>query len=460
VRYLKTRKDSDALAYQRHIGKRLKSRARAMNISDPVVMSLSLQRGASDSAIASELERCNQQFETLMRFLGQTDIRAVQNAELESYAKAYVEVKGVGAGDLYGIDSLDDTWDETIDTVFGHYQHQDHPEYRKVYPDATYMPSELRDAILSILTSKDDQRKFHLFSDAIEAYQDYRKKRIDNTARSDYERAQKLSEFKKDIKRLKNFYDFSGNEEFTTESCNESLHRYRRHLLDRHSVPSTAKRYHEIACAALRWYADEYVPSVVIRQFRFMGQRQNASITPVLNLENELLPVWKAAHDPSYDHFFRLAAFGIFAGASTSELAQTFVSDVHAKQGYYVLQGSKTAHRARPAVIVNQTHERLLLKFGEGSIAGPKRSSQTGSNLSRVIKDGLVKATGNPKISAYSTRHTGKFMCDVLGRAGHFSKPMIDEMKAIVARMTQDLPDLNHLDRVALNTGNVLHMRW
>ena len=144
-----------------------------MNISDSVVMSLSIQRGASDSAIASELERCNQQFETLMRFLGQTDIRAVKNAELESYAKAYVEVKGVGAGDLYGIDSLDGTWGETIDTVFGHYQHQDHPEYRKVYPDATYMPSELRDAILSILTSKDDQKKFHLFSDAIEAYEDY-----------------------------------------------------------------------------------------------------------------------------------------------------------------------------------------------------------------------------------------------------------------------------------------------
>jgi len=37
---------------------------------------------------------------------------------------------------------------------------------------------------------------------------------------------------------------------------------------------------------------------------------------------------------------------------------------------------------------------------------------------------------------------------------------MIDEMKAIVALMTQDLPDFNHLDRVALNTGNVLHMRW
>mgnify|MGYP004088634027 CR=1 FL=1 len=33
MRYLKTRKDSDALAYQRHIAKPLKSRARVMNVA-------------------------------------------------------------------------------------------------------------------------------------------------------------------------------------------------------------------------------------------------------------------------------------------------------------------------------------------------------------------------------------------------------------------------------------------
>lgn len=32
MKYLKVRKDSDALAYQRHIGKRLKARARATRI--------------------------------------------------------------------------------------------------------------------------------------------------------------------------------------------------------------------------------------------------------------------------------------------------------------------------------------------------------------------------------------------------------------------------------------------
>ena len=140
MRYLKTRKDSDALAYQRHIGKRLKARARAMSISDPVVMPLRLKRGAPDKSIAAELDQCNEKFETLMRFIAQTDIGAVERKVLESAAAAYIEINGVMPGDLYGIDSMDSPWDETIDAVFGHLQHQDHPQFNEVYPDATPMP--------------------------------------------------------------------------------------------------------------------------------------------------------------------------------------------------------------------------------------------------------------------------------------------------------------------------------
>ena len=485
MKYLKTRKDSDALAYQRHIGKRLKSRARAMNISDPVVMSLSLQRDALDTAIAAELDGCNQQFETLMRFLAQTDIRAIQNAELEAYARAYVEVKGVKPGDLYGIEPFDHVWDETIDSVFAHYQYQDHPQYRDVYPHATYMPPELRDAILAILTSNDDANQFHLFSHAFEAYKSYRQTRLKRDAATTFEEARKLRELKKDIRRLDDFYAFAGNKEFTTENCNIELHRYRRHLLEQYSKPASAKRNHEIPCAALRWYAEEYVPSVVVRQFKFQGQKAKTAVRPVFDIEVELPKIWAAAHDPSYHHLFRLAAFGIFSGAGASELIQTMVSDVRLRDGYYILGGSKTAHRARPAVIINDTHERLLIRFGQGSIAGDKTASQTSSHHSKIIKDALYRVTGNKKLSAYSGRHTGKYLCDVAGvgakdavrvmfgwseggyghannygRAGHFSKPMIDEMKSIVALMTRDLPDLNHMDRVPLNTGNVLHMRW
>lgn len=82
MRYLKTRKDSDALAYQRHVGKRFKSRARAMNISDPVVMPLVSKRGAPESSIALELEHCNEQFEALRRFLMRSDIHALEYVAL------------------------------------------------------------------------------------------------------------------------------------------------------------------------------------------------------------------------------------------------------------------------------------------------------------------------------------------------------------------------------------------
>ena len=98
MKYLKTRKDSGALAFQRAVGKRFKARARALGISDPIVMPLNISQGAPDTDIAAALKRCNEQYETLRRFLAQTDIRAVQKAELEEAAKAYVEIKALGLG--------------------------------------------------------------------------------------------------------------------------------------------------------------------------------------------------------------------------------------------------------------------------------------------------------------------------------------------------------------------------
>ena len=82
------------------------------------------------------------------------------------------------------------------------------------------------------------------------------------------------------------------------------------------------------------------MPSVVIRQFKFPGQKAKAAIRPVLDLETELQQVWTAAHDASYHHLFRLAAFGIFAGAG--ERTDTdLVSDVRFRDGYYILGGSR-----------------------------------------------------------------------------------------------------------------------
>ena len=485
MRYLKTRKDSDALAYQRHIAKPLKSRARVMRVSDPIVIPLKLKKGAPDVEVAAEIQAWNEIFETLMRFLSQSDISAVEAGELEAYARAYVTIRGVSPGELYGIDSATDLWDDAIDSVFGHYQYQDHPQYREVYPTANSMPPELRDAVLTILSSKDGQQRFHLFSDVLAAYKTHRADRIEQESVSEYERKRKQSELKKDIRRLDDFYAFTGNQEFTTEHCNEELQRYRRHLIEQYEKPGTAKRHHEVPCAALRWYAEEFVPSVVIRQFKFPGQKAKAAIRPVLDLETELQQVWAAAHDASYHHLFRLAAFGIFAGAGASELIQTLVSDVRLRDGYYILGGSKTPHRARPAIILNKTHEALLRKYKEGSIAGDKTALQSGSNHSKIIKDGLVRATGNPELSAYSTRHTGKYICDVrgvgssdavrimfgwnegvyaiannYGKAGHFAKPMIDEMRNVIELMTADLPDLDRSSIPPIDTGNVVNMRW
>ena len=485
MKYLKTRKDSGALAFQRHIAKRFKARAKALSISDPIVMSLDLSQGSPDTQIAAALQRCNEQYETLMRFLSQTDMGAVLKADLEAAARAYVEVKGVKPGDLYGVDSLDGAWSETIDTVFEHHQYQDHPEYRSVYPQGTFIPDELRDAILAILKARDGTKQFHLYSDVFEAYKTHRHERIKQSSATPYEEARKLRELKKDIRRLDDFYDFVGNQEFNTENCNEDLHRYRRYLMDQYSKPATAKRHHEVPCAALRWYADEFVPSVVIRQFKFQGQKAMTAVRPVFDVEQELPLIWEAAHDPSYHHLFRLAVFGIFSGAGASELVQSQVEEVRPKQGYYILGGSKTAHRSRPAVIINKTHERLLIKFGKGSIVGEQTAHQTSSNHSKIIKDGLRRATGNAVLSAYSGRHTGKHLCDLAGvgasdvvrvmfgwneggyaiannygRAGHHSDYMIDEMKKVVGLMIRDLPDLDHLDRMPIHTGNVVHMRW
>ena len=57
-----TTKDCDALAYQRHIAKPLKSRTRVMNIADPLVLPLKLKRGAPDVDVAAEIQACNETY--------------------------------------------------------------------------------------------------------------------------------------------------------------------------------------------------------------------------------------------------------------------------------------------------------------------------------------------------------------------------------------------------------------
>ena len=46
------------------------------------------------------------------------------------------------------------------------------------------------------------------------------------------------------------------------------------------------------------------------------------------------------------------------------------------------------------------------------------------------------------------------------GKAGHFAKPMIDEMRKVIELMTADLPDLDRSSIPPIDAGNVVSMRW
>ena len=160
--------------------------------------------------------------------------------------------------------------------------------------------------------------------------------------------------------------------------------------------------------------------NVSIATLTIRGQKAKAKGRLVLDIETELPLVWAAAHDDSYDHFFRLHVFGIFSGSHASELVQTDVNNVFPDKGYFVSGGSKRDHRSRPVVIVNRTHRELLLKYAQGapkefsSVCG-FRAEQTESNHSRLLKVELQRATGNPELSAYCLRHTGKHLGEIKG---------------------------------------------
>ena len=214
------------------------------------------------------------------------------------------------------------------------------------------------------------------------------------------------------------------------------------------------------------------------------GQAAAANKRPVVDIESELPLIWKAAHDPSYDHIFRLSVFGMLCGAGASELVQTLVEDVHIDKGYVVLGGTKRKDRSRPAAIVNNTHLQLLTYYKAGSVYGPKREGQTNTNHSLVINKELRRAAGNNKLQAYSLRHTGKHLADVkgfghsqiirimfgwknqkrdisdrYGQVGYFAEPMINELKAYTVQMIEDLPNYDNDPDLLRQTNVVQSMR-
>ena len=64
-----------------------------------------------------------------------------------------------------------------------------------------------------------------------------------------------------------------------------------------------------------------------------------------LDMEAQSPLIWKAAHGPAYEQFFRLAVFGMFSGSTASELVKTEVEHERIDKGYVVEGGTKRLYR-------------------------------------------------------------------------------------------------------------------
>ena len=469
IKYLKHDKNTVWLAYQRKLPEALLHKAKQLNIKSPLVWPLGLTKADSPAKIAKAVDDCNERRDGIIRFIESTNVGAVTKAEAYETAKAWLEARGVKQGSLLGVDPMSPEFDGVLEDALHIHTDQHHRDWDKVYPGAERLPEAMLDAVHQLLMTPLGHEKYHLFSDAIERYKEYRSEQIRLNSQTEAQRKRDERAYLKDLKRLSDFMEFAGNQEFTSDNCNIALRGYREELLQKYpDTPSTAKRHLEVPSAALRRFADEVATNVSIASLTIRGQRAKAKVRPVLDVETELPLVWAAAHDDSYDHFFRLHVFGIFSGSHASELIQTDVSNVFPEKGYFISGGTKRDHRARPVIIVNKTHRELLLKFsdsakGFSSVCG-FRSEQTESNHSRVLKVELQRATGNPELTAYCLRHTGKHLGEIkglsslpafdrifgwhsntvrddYGRAGVYSKAMIDNYRGITNKLLEGLED-------------------
>ena len=475
IKHLRITKSTDWLSYQRGLPKTLHEKAKLMNIPTNIVKPLKLTKSAPASEIIKAIDKHNASFEDLCRLISSTNVGDLTKGEANKAAKALLQERKVQQGALVNVDAMEDGFMETIDEALGIHANQDHPDWSRVYPNAEKLPEALMSAVNELLNTPKGHDTFHLFSDAADRYRVYRSKKIATSVKSEGQLKKLNRELAKDLKRLDDFIIFSGNQEFTSDNCNVALRMYKEHLVDRHKEsPATAKRDLAPSAAAMRMYAEEVATKVTITaKLTIKEQRANAKIREVADVDTELPLIWAAAHDDSYDHFFRLHVFGIFSGSHASELCQSDVTHVHPDQDYFVLGGTKRDHRTRPVIIVNDTHRKLLLEFadapkdsmGFASICG-FRSTQSETNHTNLMKRELLRATGNPELTAYSLRHTGNHLGDIkgisnlpqfgrmfgwrpveshiqsdYGKAGIFSNSMISQYRELTDKLTEDLSD-------------------
>ena len=487
IKHLKIDNNSDWLAYQRGIPKDIKGKAKAMQIPLTITRPLGLTKAASVAEITAAIEQHNKVFDDVCRMLRSTSEGTADKKQLMENAKALLEVRGVEQGALVDVDPIHPTFDATLDAALGIHQNQHSPQWDANYPDKQRMPEDLLSAVNTLLSTNKGHAEVHLFSDAAEHYKQFKQQEMQLKATSEGKTKALQRAWNKDLKRLNDFMVFSGNQEFTSDNCNVALRLYRKHLLELHKTsPASAKRDLVPAAAALRMYAEEVAINVAVTtKLTIKEQRAKSKQRPVVDVEKELPLIWIAAHDDSYDHLFRLHAFGIFSGSTSSELIQSDVDDVH--DDYFILRGTKRASRTRPVVIINETHRQLLKQFkdypkddfGFASICG-KRATQTESMHSKLIKDQLRKATGNPALTAYSMRHTGNHLGDIkgvsnlptfkrmfgwssgsniqddYGAAGIYSDAMLSEFRELTETLVDGLPSPNSPTPV---TSNVVQLK-
>ena len=474
IKYLKISKATDWLSYQRAIPKDLREKAKLMGVSLNIVMPLRLTKAAPASQITRAIDNQNQKFEDVCRLLRATNTDVLTKAEAYKSAQTLLGQRNVEQGALVNVDIKEDAFDATLDEALGIHVNQDHPDWQKVYPKAEKLPEAIVSAVGQLLNTREGHEDFHLFSDAVEHYKRFRQSNSDAAVTSEGQFKRHSRELAKDFKRLGDFISFSGNQEFTTDNCNVALRLYKEHLVAKYKpAPATAKRCLSPAAAALRLYAEEVAIKVAVTtKLTIKDQRANKKQREVVDIEAELPLLWAAAHDDSYDHFFRLHVFGIFSGSHASELVQTDVESVREEEGYFVLGGTKKSSRTRPVIIVNETHKALLLQhkdypkdaMGFVSICG-FRALQTESRHSKLMKQQLLKATTSSTLTAYSLRHTGKHIGEIngisnlpqfarmfgwrsadssvqsdYGKAGIYSSAMIAEYRKLTDLMIKDLP--------------------
>lgn len=231
IDYLKADKNTEWLSYQRRLPKELLGKAKQLGIKGTLVRPLGLTSGASPAKITAAIEACNEWRDRVIRFLRATSAGSLSKSTAYKDAMAWLDARGIAQYSLIDIDPMNPEFDRIISDALGIYENQHHKDWQRNYPEADRMPEALLSAVQQLLVTPIGHEKYHLFSDAIERYERYRTEQIRLNSQTDVQRKRDERAYRKDLKRLSNFMEFAGNQEFTSDNCNVTLRGYREVLM-------------------------------------------------------------------------------------------------------------------------------------------------------------------------------------------------------------------------------------